>query len=114
MTKLLCAVFVLFVAVPGVPVAALQVDTEGIKSINDAYNDGAKLGIEMRRLRMEERRLYLSSIHDSQLTEERALAISNWILRNLKDYPQGKKAKHMQEDSELLAEVMLNIKTPKP
>jgi hypothetical protein len=80
--------------------------------ITDAINARRALDLEQRKIELEERGLYLSTLEHSQITEEKTHEISLWILRNLKDYPQGKKAKHADEDVKLLVETIATLRKP--
>ena len=65
--------------------------------------------LEVRKIELEERRLYLSLIQSSRISEAKAREVGEWILKNLKDYPQGKKAKNFEEDVRLLVETIASL-----
>ncbi len=69
-----------------------------------------QLDLEERKIALEEKRLYLSTLEHSQLTEEKAHEISVWLLKNLKDYPKGNKAKHIEDDLKLLTETLATLR----
>jgi len=70
--------------------------------------------LESQKLALEERKVYLASLRGSRITEEKAREISLSILKNLKDYPRGKKAKHMDEDVAFLVETIASIQKTNP
>jgi hypothetical protein len=90
----------------------LHGDDESVRIMLEAQNQHARLALESRKLELEEKRLYLSTLQGSRITEEKARALSVWILRNLKDYPQGKKAKHSEEDARLITQALAALLQP--
>ncbi|HKD04568.1 MAG TPA: hypothetical protein VKB79_01585 [Bryobacteraceae bacterium] len=98
------------------PLVLLRGDNENVRVILDSIQQhnanelqNSAYQIELRKLQLEEKRLYLSSLQGSRITEAKAREASEWILRNLKDYPQGKKAKHTDEDLTLLVETIMAL-----
>jgi hypothetical protein len=89
------------VTVPCSPTATQQ--------IQEASKNRQNYDIALRKIALEEKRLYLASLQGSRITEEKTRELSEWILRNLKDYPQGKKAKHADEDTRLLIEALASL-----
>ncbi len=106
MTKVLCVIFgVLFL------MTLLQGDPQQQHTAVDSIIAKKKLDLEERKLQLEERRLYLTTLEHSEITTEKAREMSDWILKNLKDYPQGKKARHREEDLQLLTETFSSVRT---
>ena len=83
------------------------------QSVSDAYLQGVKLQIELRKVQVEEHRLYLETLQRSKITEEKAREVSASILNGLKDYPPGNKAKHRAEDVDFLTETISTISKAK-
>ena len=80
-----------------------------VRIIAEAQQQAALRQLEYRKLELEEKRLYLSTLQGSRITEEKAREVSAWILRNLRDYPQGKRAKHAEEDMKLIIEAIASL-----
>lgn len=68
-----------------------------------------RLVLEERRVELEERKVYIAALNGSPITEDKAREISLMILKTLKDYPQGKKAKHPDKDVRFLVETIASI-----
>ena len=85
---------------------------EAVRIMAEARNQSALRELEYRKLELEEKKLYLSTLRGSRITEEKARELSAWILRNLKDYPQGKKAKHTEEDTKIIIEAIAALQKP--
>jgi hypothetical protein len=64
---------------------------------------------EMRKIDLEERRLYLATITGSKISEETARSLAAQLLQTLKDYPKGKKAPHFAEDTKLVIEMIASL-----
>lgn len=73
-----------------------------------------RLVLEERRVELEERKVYIAALEGSPITEDKARDISLMILKTLKDYPQGKKAKHADEDVKFLVETIAAINKRSP
>ena len=91
------------------PLILLEAQNNNVRGISDAITQSQNHALEVRKVELEERRLYLSTLQGSRITEEKARVLSLWILQNLKDYPQGKKAKHSEEDITLITETIASI-----
>jgi hypothetical protein len=76
-----------------------------------ASNAKRSLDLEQRKIELEEREVYLTALQGSEMTEEKAREVSLRILQSLKDYPQGKKAKHSAEDVQMLIETLSTLQT---
>jgi hypothetical protein len=90
----------------------LNGQNDNVRIIAEARNQSALRELEYRKLELEEKKLYLSTLQGSRITEEKARELSAWILRNLKDYPQGKKAKHAEEDIKIIIEAIASLQKP--
>jgi hypothetical protein len=88
------------------PIICLRGQNQSTRQIQEGIKNHQNYEIEMRKIELEERRLYLVSLQGSRITEAKAREVSEWILRNLKDYPRGKKAKHADEDLRFLIEAI--------
>ena len=84
----------------------LHGQNENTRIIAEITNQNAWRALESRKIDLEEKKLYLSTLQGSRITEEKARELSAWVLRNLKDYPQGKKAKHREEDIRVLIQAI--------
>ena len=80
--------------------------------LQDAVDRAHKNRLETRKIELEERRLYLSTLQGSRLNEAKAQEVAEWILKNLRDYPQGKRAKNFEQDARLLVEVLATLQNP--
>ncbi len=99
----------LVVTLQGQTKTNVEIFNESQRDRWDAEARSRQLDIEERKVALEERRLYLATLERSQISEEKARSISVWVLQNLKDYPQGKKAKHLEEDIKLLIETISTL-----
>lgn len=99
----------------GVFISAIYLNgqNDNVRIITEAQNQTALLQLEHRKLELEEKKLYLSTLQGSRITEEKAReVVSVWILRNLKGYPQGKKATHAEEDVRVIIEAIASLQKP--
>lgn len=106
------SIFVVVCALVGF--ATLLADEQSTKVFIDGNNNARAFQLEERKIALEERKVYLASLQGSKMTEEKATAMSLSILKHLKDYPQGKKARHMDEDVTFLVETLASIQKPTP
>ena len=107
MNKLLLLAFVA-VIVPA------QVGTKNSDPIQAGMIASAQLALEERKLELEEKRIYLAALERTTLSEEKAREVSKWILQHLRGYPQGRKAKNIEEDTRLIAETLFSLKVDRP
>jgi hypothetical protein len=90
----------------------LAVVTAGTQESQQVFNNiyaQQKLALERQKLQIEQQRLYLAALAGSPVTEDRAREIGAWILKNLKDYPQGPTAKHRADDLKTLTEIVATV-----
>jgi hypothetical protein len=67
--------------------------------------------LEYRKLELEEKRIYLQTLENAKISEEKAREISKFVLARLRGYVQGKRAKqYEEEDTRLLVEVLSSLK----